>query len=101
MFLLLLGRNDRKEGTSNLIIILPAMGVQGSRPNCTKSTKQYVYTSNQLRSIGKQYKYGNKPQILPFAAIRQIRDLCLNKKKNTRKTNTGIHLNKLELTTKT
>ena len=50
--------------------------------------------------IGEQYKNGNTPKILPFRAMRQIRDLCLIKK-NIRKTNTGIHLNKWELTTKT
>ena len=70
------------KGTSNLIIILPTMGAQGSRPNCTKSTKQHVYASDQLRSIGKQYRNGNKPRILPFEAIRQIRGLCLNKVKH-------------------
>ena len=70
------------KGISNLIIKLPTMGAQGSRPNCTKSTEQHVYTPNQLRSIGKQYKSGNGPGILPFGAIRQIRDLCLNKKKH-------------------
>ena len=62
---------------------------QGSRPNCIKSTKQYVYTPNQLRSIGKQYKNGNKPKILPFGAIRQIRDPCLNKR-NKRKYRTNL-----------
>ena len=76
------------------------MGVQRSKPNCTKSTKQHVYTPNQLRSIGKQYKNGSKPGILPFGAIRQIRDLN-QARKNTRNTYTGIHLSKLELTTKT
>ena len=70
------------KGTSNLIIILPTMGAQGSRPNCTKSTKQHVYTPNQLISVGKQYKNGNKPRILQLGAIRQIRDLHLNKKKH-------------------
>ena len=72
---------ENKE-TSNLIIISLTMGAQGSRTNCTKSTKQHVYTPNQLRSIGKQYKNGNKPRILPFGAIRQIRDLCLKTKKH-------------------
>ena len=57
---------------------------QGSRPNCTESTKQHVYTPNKLRSIGKQYKNGKKARILPFGAIRQIGDLCLNKR-NCRK----------------
>ena len=93
--------------TSNLIIISPAMDAQrsrpnctksagqhvyaqGSRPNCTESTKQHVYTPNQLRSIGKQYKNGNKLRILPFGAIRQIRDLCLNKR-NKRKYRKNLH----------
>ena len=63
------------------------MGAQGSIPNCTKSTKQHVYTPNQLRSVGKQYKNGNKPRILPFGTIRQIRDICLNKKKHRKNLN--------------
>ena len=91
------------KGTSNLIIVLSTMGEQGSRPNCTKLTKQHGYTPNQLRSIGKQYKNGNKPRILPFGAIRQIRDLHLNKrnKRKIGKTYTSIYLSKPELTTKT
>ena len=64
--------------------------VQGSRPNCTESTKQHVYTPNQLISIGKHYKNGNKPRILPFGAIRPIRDLCLNKR-NKRKYRRNLH----------
>ena len=56
--------------------------VQESRSTCTEPTKQYVYTSDQLRSIGKQYEYDNIPRILPFGAIRQIRDLHLNRRKS-------------------
>ena len=54
----------------------------GSGPNCTNSTKQHVYTPNQLRSTGKQYKMETNQEILPFGAIRLIRDLHLNKKKH-------------------
>ena len=50
------------KGNSNLIIISPTMGAQWSRPHCTKSTKQYIYTSNQLRSIGEQYKRETNPK---------------------------------------
>ena len=72
------------KSTSNFIISSPTTDAQGSRPNCTESTKQHVYTPNQLRSIGKQYKNGNKPRILPFGTIRQIRGLHVNRR-NRRK----------------
>ena len=84
---------ENKE-TSNLII-LPTMGAQGSRLNCTKSTKQHVYTPNQLRSNGQQYKKCKQTEYTTIT----IRDLHLNKK-NIGRTNKGIHLSKLELTTK-
>ena len=49
-----------------------------------------VYTSDQLRLIGKLYEYENIPRILPFGAIRQIRDLCLNRR-NRRKGKKNPH----------
>ena len=58
--------------------------MQESRSTCTGPTKQYVYASDQLRLIGKQYEYEKIPRILPFGTIRQIRNLCHNRR-NPRK----------------
>ena len=84
---------------SNLIIISPDTGLQRNttkptypkpaeqnayrwRPesNYPKPDKDYVYTPDQLRLIDKQYMERNTPKMLPFGAVRQIRDLCLNRR---------------------
>ena len=75
---------DAQKKTTKPVCLKPAEQnayMQGSRCNIAVPTEHYVYTSNQLRLIGKQYKDKNIPRILPFGAIRQIRDLCLNRKK--------------------
>ena len=63
-------------------------------PNQLNNISTHEINSDQL----KNNKNGNKPRILPFGAIWQIRDLCLNKKKNKRKYRKNLHMHLLKQT---
>ena len=60
------------KGTSNLIIILPTMGAQGSRPNCTNQLSNmsiHQISSDQLED---NTKMENNQEYYHLQAIRQL-----------------------------